>query len=111
MARPKKSEARSVRLNLRFTPSEWVALAQRVAVSGLAPTEYCQRAVLNTPVAHVAPRGIVQRADPALIVAINRLGVDLHQIARGLQAGSGLGSAYLTQTLVRVNQYLDAVQT
>ncbi len=113
MARPKKPapETRSVRLNLRFTPTEWIEIAPRIAVSGLAPTEFCQRAVLGSlGPEHTGPPQKVERVDPALVVAINRVGVNLNQIARSLNSGNGFVPVHLDELLVRVNQYLDQVQ-
>ena len=110
MPRHKKPdfEARTVRLNLRFTPTEWHAMAPLVAGSGLAPTTYCQRLVLKP--ASRAARYSIPLADTALILALNRIGTNLNQIARRLNSGSGLNPRELADTLARLNTYLDEVQ-
>jgi hypothetical protein len=120
MARPKKQqqEARTVRFNLRFSPGEWSEVEPKAATAGLMPAEFCRLAVLGQPTpaatspalspgvapASAAPAGV------AHIVALNRVGVNLNQIARALNAGMGVVPTELEDTLSRVNQLLDQWQ-
>ena len=108
MARPKKQQpdTRSERLNLRLLPDERAIIRARAAASGLSPTDYARRRVLGGKLAVVAPR----RADPALVLAVNRAGVNLNQIARALNSGLGHNPHELSETLARLNRLLDRLQ-
>ena len=111
MARPPKDqhEMRSLRLNLRFTPEEWRGMQAKAAAAGLTPTAYCHLAAIGAQIE--APPSRVARstapADIAQVVALNRVGVNLNQIARALNSGVGLVPAELDATLERVNTLLD----
>ncbi|ABB76095.1 mobilisation protein (MobC) [Nitrosospira multiformis ATCC 25196] len=107
MARPRKQqpESRSERLNLRLLPDERATIEARAAASGLTPTDYARRRALGGKLA-AAPR----RADPALVLAVNRAGVNLNQIARALNSGLGHSPHELSETLARLNQLLDRLQ-
>lgn len=120
MARPKKQqqEARTVRFNLRFSPGEWSEVEPKAATAGLMPAEFCRLAVLGQPTPAAASPALSPEVAPtssapagvAHIVALNRVGVNLNQIARALNAGMGVVPAELEDTLVRVNQLLDQWQ-
>lgn len=120
VARPKKEqqEARTVRLNLRFSPGEWSEVEPKAASAGLVPTEFCRLAVLGQPTPAVSspPRTAFDAASSpapsgtAHIVALNRVGVNLNQIARALNANTGFIPADLEDTLRRVNEVLDVWQ-
>lgn len=112
MARPKKEqhEARTERLNLRLLPDERVEIETRAAMLGIAPSDYARRRAIGSRVAvHTA-----RRADPALVLAINRIGVNLNQIARSINAEGGRFAGYkfqdLVETLERINALLDQLQ-
>lgn len=116
MARPKKQqqEARTVRFNLRFSPDEWREVEPKAATAGLMPAEFCRLAVLGQPTPAAASATpspeAPQAAAPAgvaHVVALNRVGVNLNQIARALNAGMGFVPTELEDTLSRVNQLLD----
>lgn len=111
MARPKKEqiEARGERLSLRLRPAELNELTVRAAAAGLTLSEFARAAALQQlPATSLqAPARLV---DPALILAINRVGTNLNQIARGLNAQLGFTPEILTDALARVNAYLDEVQ-
>lgn len=120
MARPKKQlhDARTVRFNLRFSLHEWSAVEARAATAGLSPTEFCRQAVLGcrieaapfpVPVAP-APHPAGAAAATAQIVALNRVGVNLNQIARNLNGYQGFIPDDLADSLQRVNRLLDAWQ-
>ena len=79
------------------------------AAAGLTPTAYCHLAAIGAQIE--APPSRVARstapADIAQVVALNRVGVNLNQIARALNSGVGLVPAELDATLERVNTLLD----
>jgi len=78
MARPKKQpgEKRDQRFNLRFTTAEIAYLKTEAERTGLNLHEYARRRALG---AKVTTRR-VNRADPALISELNRIGVNLNQL-------------------------------
>lgn len=108
MARPRKeqTEARTERLNLRLTLAERATLEAKAASAGVPPTDYARRVALGCRLAIVA----VKTADPELVIALNRVGVNLNQIARALNSHDGFSPADLSQTLGRLNQLLDYLQ-
>lgn len=85
MARPKKHrhEKRDQRFNLRYTPAEIEHIRLAARKAGLHPHEYARRRTLGA--AFSAPQA--RRADPALINELNRIGVNLNQIARAMNMG------------------------
>lgn len=116
MPRPKKQlhDARSVVFGVRFTADERVALEAAAAALGVSPTDYARAAVLGGRVeaapaplptsgctSSVAPAGV------AHIVALNRVGVNLNQIARALNSNTGFIPAELEEALQRVSNLLD----
>lgn len=110
MARPKKEqrEARTERLNLRFSPDEWGEIEAKARAAGLSATEFCRMAALGVRI-EAAPvdRAPASPAGVAHVVALNRVGVNLNQIARSLNSGMGLEPRELETSLHRVNQLLD----
>lgn len=121
MARPKKdkTEARTVRLNLRLMPDERAEIEAKAAAAGLSPTEFARLAALGGRIEAVLPRssppssGGASSGAPdnvAHVVALNRVGVNLNQIARNLNSGLGLVPAELDACLARVNGLLDEWQ-
>lgn len=92
MARPPlpKSERRDDRLpNLRVTASERALVEERADTAGLSLVEYCRHAIFKT---RIAPkRGTT---DQALLVELNRVGVNLNQIARHFNAGRDLSPEF-----------------
>ena len=85
MARPKNhdEEKRDQRFNLRFTLAEIEHLRTQADAAGLAPHDYARNRVLGHAVAP-APR----HADAALVSEINRIGVNVNQLARATHRGS-----------------------
>lgn len=111
MARPKKdqTESRGERLTLRLRPGERAQLAARASAAGLTLSEFARVAALGQA-AEIPPPAAVVAADPALVLAINRIGVNLNQIAHGLNRTLGFVPEDVRTTLERVNSYLDQVQ-
>ena len=88
MARPKKAdpERRNERLaGLRLTASERAVVEAQAAAAGLDLPTYQRSRLLNQrpPVARSTP-------DAALLVELNRIGVNLNQIARAVNRGRDL---------------------
>ncbi|WP_165793788.1 plasmid mobilization protein [Hyphococcus luteus] len=85
MARPKKQphEKRDRRFNLRYTAAEIEHIRIEAHKAGLDPHEFARRRTLGAPVR--ASR--TQCADPALINELNRIGVNLNQLARAVNRG------------------------
>ena len=84
MARPTKHqhEKRTERFNLRLTVAEIEHLREQAQAAGLAPHDYARRRVLGFRVAP-APG----QADASLITEINRIGVNVNQLARAVNTG------------------------
>ena len=88
MARPplRPEERRDDRLpNLRVTSAERTLIEERASTAGLTLVEYCRRAIFKSRVAPVRTS-----TDQALLVELNRVGVNLNQIARRVNAGRDL---------------------
>lgn len=86
--RPKKApaEARTERLSApTFTAAERGYVELMAERAGLSVMEFCRRSILGQRVA--ARR---QRRDDALLLELNRIGVNINQIAHGVNAGRGL---------------------
>lgn len=118
MARPKKerADARGLVFGVRLTPDERATLEARAAALGITVTEYARAALLggrvevaNPPASGGDPSGAPEAppAGVAHIVALNRVGVNLNQIARALNSGLGIVPAELSDSLTRVNTLLD----
>lgn len=86
MGRPRKEEHErriaSVRADL--TEAEKVFVQDQAAKAGLSEAEYTRRRVLGNPVESAATD---RRIEPALLSELNRIGVNVNQIARHLNAG------------------------
>lgn len=111
MARPKKQqiESRGERVTLRLLPTERAQLAAQAEAAGLTLSEFARVAALGQVL--TLDRAVpVAAADPHLVIAINRIGVNLNQIARGLNTALGFVPDEVRDTLVRINSYLDQVQ-
>lgn len=108
MARPRKrvEDARTERLNLRLLPHERAEVDLRAAAVGLSPTDYARRMVIGGRMASV----VTAKADPSLVLAINRAGVNLNQIARTMNSGADHVPRDLADTLDRINRLLDSLQ-
>lgn len=84
MARPKKKvDQRRNRLGqFRMTADEELSVKMNAAASGLTVAEFTRRRVLGLIVTPPAAK-----ADAALIAEVNRIGVNVNQIAFALNAG------------------------
>lgn len=86
MARPSKAahEKRTQRFNLRFTLAEIEHVRSQAAATGLDPHEYLRRRALG----YAVPPAPQRSADPALVSELNRIGVNVNQLARASHRGS-----------------------
>ena len=84
MARPKKQphEARSKITHTRMTDAEYVHVEQQARIAGVTVSDYIRQRTLKGTV--TVPQG---RADAAMLMEINRIGVNLNQIAHTLNRG------------------------
>jgi hypothetical protein len=86
MARPRQEEVRDQRVSFRLTLAELVALRERAARASQSVSDYARAAALRAP-RHNGPNGLPPFAfEPASFHQIRRLGVNLNQIARRLNA-------------------------
>lgn len=117
MARPRKEapDARSHVVGVRLTPDERIQLDTKADAACLSLSDLLRQAALGARI----EAGAAGEAGPPLaarartpdgiehVVALNRIGVNLNQIARNLNAGIGLVPAELDACLARVNELLD----
>ena len=107
MARPRKApeERRVNGPNPRMTTAEKAEVEQHAAILGISPSEFMRRRSLN----YRLPAALaVQRHVAALAVALLRLGVNLNQIARHMNAGRG-APPDLSALIARIEALLDAI--
>lgn len=85
--RPQKTDAekRTKRFNLRFTEAEIEHLRLKASAAGLEPHEYARRRVLGE---RVTTASTARPTDPALVSELNRIGVNVNQLARATHRGS-----------------------
>lgn len=105
MARPKKApdELRSAVLGVRLTAEERARLDEFAARYGLTAAEFIRRRSLGHGLPPVMPE---QQAQAALVLELNRHGVNLNQIARHMNAGRG-APPYLSALIERIRALLD----
>lgn len=92
IGRPKLApdERRTERLSgIRLTVAERDVIERAAAAAGLDVAEFCRRAILGQRIA--AKRN---RAENALLVELNRVGVNLNQIAHAVNAGRDLPRSF-----------------
>lgn len=87
MARPKKKqhEQRTQQTNSRWTAGELAQIDQDAARLGLTRSDLIRRRALDLRVPALSPSS---SADPALIVALNKVGNNVNQLARSVHRGS-----------------------
>ena len=107
MARPRKApeERRVNGPNPRMTTAEKAEVEQHAAILGISPSEFMRRRSLN----YRLPAALaVQRHVAALAVALLRLGVNLNQIARHMNAGRA-APPDLSALIARIEAILDDI--
>lgn len=86
--RPQKAEGEKRTASLpplRLTPDELSFIEEQAAIAGMAVSTYAREALTKRV---VKPRQT--KSEAALLLELNRGGVNLHQIARHLNFGKGL---------------------
>jgi hypothetical protein len=107
MARLKKApeEKREDRLNPRLTTAERAEIERHAAILGISPSDFMRRRSLS----YRLPAALaVQRHVAALAVALLRLGINLNQIARHMNAGRG-APPDLAALIARIDALLDQI--
>ena len=86
MARPKKQdgEKRVETARFRVTVAEREYIRSQATAAGIGEAEYLRRRALG----YVVPPARPGATDPALISEINRIGVNVNQLARATHRGS-----------------------
>jgi len=86
MARPRQAKVRDQRVSFRLTLAELLTLRERAARAGQSVSDYARAAALGAA-PRSRPNGRPPLAfEPASFHQIHRLGVNLNQIARRLNA-------------------------
>ena len=90
MARPNKHdhEQRSVKEQYRVTVAERAYIRAQAKAAGLRPSEYSRRRALGYEV----PVKAAAAPNAALISELNRIGVNVNQLARSVHRGSAFQS-------------------
>lgn len=85
MPRPEKSpeEKRSEVARFRLTIAERAFLRSQADAARLSEAEYLRKRALGLPV-----RAASERSDPALVSELNRIGVNVNQLARATHRGA-----------------------
>ena len=97
-------EARSASLPpVRVTAAELAHVQEQAARAGLSLTDYCRRVVLRH---HVAPA--ITDTDEAALADLNRIGVNLNQLARRANA-SGKIPPHLAEVLAEVRAVVEHI--
>ena len=106
MARPRlpDAERRDDRLpNLRVTAAERADVEARAVSAGLSLVEFCRRAIFRQKI-----RAAIPQTDAAALHELNRVGVNLNQLARAMNAGREL-PASLEATMQEVRAAVEQV--
>lgn len=101
MARPRlEAAARKTRtIGVRVTAAEGVELDERAAASRLTTAAYVRRAALGRPIRTVS----VQRLGPAERLELTRIGTNLNQAVRAMNAGAA-ASPEIRELVERVGE-------
>lgn len=107
MGRPRKEplERRSAKLPpVRITDAELAALTLQAASAGVSLTEYVRQRALGGEVIRRSGQ-----AEAQLLSELNRIGVNLNQIARTLNSGQGRDPHHLDHVLGRLVSTLEQI--
>jgi hypothetical protein len=108
--RPPLADAEKLGLftGIRWKREERKVLSARTAEGGYATVSAYVRAVaLQTKLAQART---IRRADPALLIELNRIGVNLNQIAKIVNTGRTPPYNMLEEALLRLNELMDQLQ-
>jgi len=110
MARPTKApnEKRTEQVKIRLTLAEYLHLADQADMADLSLAEYVRRRALGYRIQPPA-----SRADQQLLAEINRIGVNINQLARHANSGQEFESKFelmedeIARLLVTVSEAYD----
>lgn len=84
MARPKKQEhEKRAPYSIRLTVAERVYIQDQASAAGIDVSEYIRRRAMG----YTVPSGKSRQTDPALISELNRIGVNVNQLAKATHTG------------------------
>lgn len=92
--------ARNRYIQIRLSDDEYHAINKRVGE--LDKSTWLRQLALGQPIAEQPkrqPKKVIHTADPELIRAVNRIGININQIAKQLNAGTELSNAILIALL------------
>ena len=91
--------ARTKWLKIRVSDDEVLDIKKRAGRQGMS--SYARGLILDQPIAPPEPKAkkIVHSADPELVLAINRIGININQIAKQTNTGQEVGNAVLIALL------------
>lgn len=91
--------ARDRHIQIRLSDEEMVEIKKRAG--GISTSRFLRQLALDQPIPqpNAKPKKIVHSADPELIRQINRIGININQIAKYLNEGQEVGNAVLIALL------------
>ena len=91
--------ARNKWLKIRVSEDELLDIKKRAGIHDMST--YVRGVILDQPIAAPEPKHkkIVHSADPELVRAVNRIGININQIAKQTNAGQEVGNAVLIALL------------
>ena len=91
--------AREKFIKIRVSPDEKSEIEKRAGSNDMS--SFIRQVLLDQPIAPPAPvqKKIVHSADPDLIRAVNRIGININQIAKQVNAGRELDNSILLALL------------
>ncbi|MCJ2015880.1 MobC family plasmid mobilization relaxosome protein [Methylobacterium sp. E-065] len=106
MARPKKAfdEVRGTPLGVRLTVAERAELDATAELYGLTAAEFMRRRSLGY---RLPPTQAAARSEAVIATALMRLGVNLNQVAKHLNAGRPVKLPVIEDLARRINAALD----
>lgn len=86
MPRPTKHENEKLSevVRLRVTVAEHAHIREQAEAAGVTVSDYLRRRAVGYRVPSAATGGEGRRVDPALITAVNKIGVNVNQLARAV---------------------------
>ncbi|MGM8899680.1 MULTISPECIES: plasmid mobilization protein [unclassified Psychrobacter] len=91
--------ARTKWLKIRVSDDEVLDIKKRAGRHDMS--NYIRRLILDQPIAapESEPKKIVHTADPELVRAVNRIGININQIAKQINTGQEVGNLVLIALL------------
>ena len=86
MARPKQNAPRNRQLNIGLTDSEYDRVMRRSGAAGMRPVDYARSRLFAGRAVSEAVVASGRHRDPLLLNHLSRIGSNLNQIARALNA-------------------------